>query len=277
MNFDPLSDTSSPRYAYESDEEDELNPLLNVSTPRLADVSIRGYKQCSDTSHAVIIASGEAGAVWAQGVDLGERCGEIVVNELTVGLIFSPAWTDAIVIVSEASLTLPAWAMHSYASTIVDFFKPTLLLLLDSYAAPVYIDTKPLDAVQAPVRYLRTSGKALPAPISPFAPPNLIQATAAAYASLASLPASQIDAILFLLPSPRVPIPRGRDITRSLHGSETSGQYSDWPESALQEVHQSIAGLAGARGIPPWKGSETLPKQLEVRHLSDIGDGGMYM
>jgi len=277
MNVDFLGDTSAHRYAYESDDEDQLNPLSKRPVQRIARVSIQGDHHPGDCREVVIVASGEAGKVWAQGAQLGEQRAAIVVDDLTVGFIFLPSWSDAVVIVSETSETLPTWAMRPYAEAIITFYEPTRLLLLDAYPAPTYISPEPLEAYRAPVRYVRTHGKIAPSPfLMPFLPPNLIHATSAAFVSFAVLPTSRMESILFLLPSQHIPIPRGNDISSSPHTSEDT-EGSMWSETMMQQVHGCLAELSGVRGAAPWQGGALLLKRSEIRRRGDIGDGGMYM
>lgn len=94
-----------------------------------------------------------------------------------VGLAFCPEWTGSVVIVSEVTTRLPVWAMHQYASAILDALQPTkyvvLILfarcdlidsrcmtartsLLDSYPVPSYITAEPVPYHEAPIRYLAT-------------------------------------------------------------------------------------------------------------------------
>lgn len=109
----------------------------------------------------------------------------------------------------------------------------------------------------------------------PFLPPNLIQATSAAFAAVAALPTSQMDAMLLLLPSKHIPLPRGNDISSSPHVSEDMNS-SVWSEAMMRQVHGCLAELSGVRA-PPWQGDTLLLKQSGTRRRGDIGDGGMYM
>ncbi|KAI9465652.1 hypothetical protein BJY52DRAFT_1241706 [Lactarius psammicola] len=277
MNVELLSDTAAPRYGYESDEEDQLNPLLNRPIQRPTRVSIQGYPTSDHPPEVVIIASGEAGKSWAQGAQLGEERAVINVDGLAVGYIFLPSWSDAAVIVSETSASLSTWEMHTYAEGIISFFNPKWLLLLDVYSVPLYVNQAPLETYRAPVRYLRTRSGATPAPfLVPFSPPNLIQATCAAFASIAALPTSQMEAILLLLPSPYISIPQGHNVPPS---PSTDKNGSIWSETILQEVHICLAQLSGTRAPQSWHsaGRVALPKQLGIKRRGDIGDGGMYM
>ena len=79
-----MSDTPAPRYSYESDEEDQLNPLFNRSMQRPTRVSIQGCSSSDRPPGVVIIASGEAGKAWAQGAQLGEQRAVVIVDDLAV-------------------------------------------------------------------------------------------------------------------------------------------------------------------------------------------------
>ncbi|KAI0290932.1 hypothetical protein B0F90DRAFT_464266 [Multifurca ochricompacta] len=274
-----LHDTSAPRYAYESDEEDQLNPLSSGCEQKTArvSISIKGLAHSQGTAKAVVIASGQAGNAWARGAQLGEQRAAVLVDNIIVALIFLPSWSDAVVIISETSATLPAWVMRPYAEAIVHFYKPSRLLLLDTYPFPTCIKPQPLDIYHAPVCYLRTQGKAAPASfLSPYWPPNLIQMTCAAFTSIAALPTSQMEAILLLLPSPRIPTSRGHDI--SLIPNTPEDIYNViWPDSILQKVHICLGELCELRGPSSWQSGIVPSKLPGTKRRGDIGDGGMYI
>lgn len=84
QNVELLSDTAAPRYGYESDDEDQLNPLFNRPIQKPTSVSIQGYPSSDHPPEVVIIASGEAGKAWAQGAQLGKQQAAVVVDGLTV-------------------------------------------------------------------------------------------------------------------------------------------------------------------------------------------------
>ncbi|KAH9956164.1 hypothetical protein BC827DRAFT_1233173 [Russula dissimulans] len=275
MNVDFLGDTSAHRYAYESDEEDQLNPLSRPSVQRSPRISIQGNTHPGKYVETVIIASGEVGKAWAQGIQLGKQHAAILVDDSMIGLVYLPSLSDAAIIVSEASGTLPTWAMRPYAEAILSIYKPKRILLLDSYPVPTYISSEQLEAHRAPVRYLSTRGKTVPSlPAVPFSPPNLIQSTSAAFTSAVALPPSQTEAILLLLPSQRTPIPRGNDVSFSPHTSENTNGFI-WSEAMMRQVHECLVVLSGVRA-PVWQEGTVLLKQPE-RRRSDIGDGGMYL
>jgi len=277
QSVDFLNDTSANRYAYESDDEDQLNPLTRHLVQRTARITIQGDAHPGISVETIIVASGEAGKAWYQGAQLGEQRAAVMVDDSTVGFIFLPFWSDVAVIVSEVSKTLPTWAMRPYAEAIVGTYNPKRLLLLDVYSAPSYISPEPLEVSHAPVRYLRTHGKTAPDSfLVPFLPPNLIQATSAAFASIAALPTSQMDAVLLLLPSRFTTLPRGNDISSAPHVSEEMNT-SYWSETMMRQVHGCLVELSGVRAPADWQGDGLLLKQLETKRRGDIGDGGMYM
>jgi hypothetical protein len=110
----------------------------------------------------------------------------------------------------------------------------------------------------------------------PLLPPNLIQSTCAAFVSIAVLPTSRIEAILLLLPSQHISIPRGIDISSSPHVPEDMNR-SIWSETMMRQVHGCLIDLSGVRDPVSWQGGALLLGQSEIRRRGDIGDGGMYM
>lgn len=145
QDIDPLGDAVPPRHAVESDEEeDEFNPLSSNRKLQAAedvDVKITGDIR---NNRALVILTGDAGNFWSKGVVLGERKGAVMLNNVQVrsflcschveimnnaprkvGLIFHPSWTNATLLVSEATTRLPTWAMYKYAKSIIDSLKPS--------------------------------------------------------------------------------------------------------------------------------------------------------
>lgn len=85
----------------------------------------------------------------------------------------------------------------------------------------------------------------------PFAPPNLLQTTAAAFLNIVSLPASdQPSALVILLPSSisAIVAPSGANV-RSTSTKLVSADEEDWPVSMLQSVHAVAVGQE-SRWIP---------------------------
>lgn len=154
MDIHNNTDNNPPRHAVESDDEDEFNPIQPTQDIPQLDIKLLGDVP---VQHNLVVATGDPGAFWARGADLGEQTGAVAVNGVQVGLVFNPPWTAANVIVSEALSRLPVWAMHPYAQTIVDTLKPTGVALLDEYAVPSYISSSPVSVNDAPIRYLSTT------------------------------------------------------------------------------------------------------------------------
>lgn len=167
------------------------------------------------------------------------------------------------------------------------------LLLLDVYPTPLYISTERLEAYDAPVRYLRTSGTTPPVSswyvmlmflivshkdpsFMPFSPPNLIQATCAAFASIATLSAAQAEIILLFLPSRHMSIPQGNDISSSPHTSRDMND-SIWSVAMMRRVHTCLTKESATKDPAPWQGESVFLKQSEIKRRGDIGDGGMYI
>jgi hypothetical protein len=84
---DFLSDTSANRYAYESDDEDQSNPLTHHAVQRIARITIQGDAHPGKSVETVIVASGEAGKAWAQGAQLGEQRAVVSVDDSTVACL----------------------------------------------------------------------------------------------------------------------------------------------------------------------------------------------
>lgn len=117
------TDNNPPRHAIESDDEDESNPLQPLQPAATKPVvKLLGNVPAQ---RSLVVASGDPGAFWARGADLGEQTGAVAVNGMEIGLVFNPGWTKANVIISEAFVRLPVWAMHAYAQFIIDGLQPT--------------------------------------------------------------------------------------------------------------------------------------------------------
>ncbi|KAI0045793.1 hypothetical protein FA95DRAFT_1583281 [Auriscalpium vulgare] len=275
MNTDPLSDTTAPRYAYESDEEeDEHNPLSQSSKgPAELDIKIIGLPEGSSSGGTLVVASGDAGKFWAAGANLGEQKGAAYVNSVSIGMLFQPLWTKATVVVSEATTLLPIWAMHPYSEAVFNFLKPATVVLLDSYAVPSYVTDRPLSYDDSPVRYLLTHGSTSPNPkYAPFEPPNLLQTTSAAFASIISR-TPETSATILLLPSPNIPRPRKSELDSSDHPSSYDSDAT-WSPATLQDVHSTLFSDDPAQQWVDKGGRKTV---AAARRTGDVGEGGMYM
>ncbi|THH11628.1 hypothetical protein EW146_g7979 [Bondarzewia mesenterica] len=280
MDTDPLKDTTAPRYAVESDdEEDEINPLPHGGKPENTEFKIefKGLPSASKLGGSLVVASGEAGKFWSKGASLGEQQGAVYVNQFQVGLLFRPSWTKATILVSEVTTSLPIWAMNQYAQAVIDYFKPTNIALLDTYPVPVYITARPVPYHEAPVRYLDTSATTPPIEGSElFAPPNLIQTTSAAFMSIiavSSQMASQTPPVLksslVILPSPHVPRPRLPDLAKP-NVSSIYDEDMSWQAATLREVDRGIFGMFGESVGRTWEKKE---KERPAARRGDAGEG----
>ncbi|OJA07802.1 hypothetical protein AZE42_03420 [Rhizopogon vesiculosus] len=250
---DPLADALPPRYAIESDDEDEYNPL---STRQPADavsivhVIIEGQ---FTTGHPLVIASGPAGKFWADGANLGEQQGTILVNNIQVGSLFKPSSTRAVVLVSEATTALPLWSMNKYANGILDHLRPSAISILDMYAVQNYISSALVPVHEVSVRYL-SLGNIFLDPFHPFAPPNILQCTAAAFMSAMNIRTLSSDqgngGVILLLPSPEIP----RTVPSKLSPSGLSRSSGDqgWPVEMMMEVNERLFEVVGAKPLSTW-------------------------
>ena len=88
-DWDPLADIAPPRYAYESDDEDETG-LSGPTTAevREAEVTFSSSPEESEMkTHqggVMVIATGDVGVAWARGANLGEQVGQVNVNQHAV-------------------------------------------------------------------------------------------------------------------------------------------------------------------------------------------------
>ncbi|KAA1477845.1 hypothetical protein DENSPDRAFT_845051 [Dentipellis sp. KUC8613] len=296
MDTDPLSETTAPRYAVESDdEEDEFNPLPHresSSASTQLSIVFKGLPESEKPGGSLVVASGDAGRHWAKGAELGEQIGAVFVNETQVGMAFKPSWTNATVLVSEVTTSLPVWAMHDYAKTVLDHLKPVEIALLDTYSVPVYITPEPVPYYQAPVRYLRTGGSSAPNPrFQPFSPPNLLQSTTASFMSLVyvstatsqSLSATSpplVSATAILLPSPRIPRPRPSELQPSNVSLiyEEDEAAAEWDAGTMQEVQRAAFEVVGEQPKVEWDASKAERRGGGgKRRRGDVGEGSMYI
>ncbi|KAK7062569.1 hypothetical protein VNI00_000057 [Paramarasmius palmivorus] len=280
MDFDPLSDAGPSRYAVESDEEDEYNPLQTGSSkseePVEFQIKVVGQ---SPKSRPLVVAFGDAGKYWAKGAELGEQTGAIMVNNVQVGLIFNPSWTEATIVVSETFTRLPVLAMADYASTLVDEVTPQRVTILDIYPASTYISPVAIPTHDAPIRYL-SSQPVKDNTLALFEPPNLIHSTTSA-ALLSYLTTQQIktQAALILLPFPRVPAPPPKDLKSSDFSHLTEDEYQ-WTLEMMNRAHKTLIGFATGQGtVSDWqKPKHSKPAAgAQASSRSTVGEGGMYI
>ncbi|TEB29600.1 hypothetical protein FA13DRAFT_1734377 [Coprinellus micaceus] len=321
---DPLADTAAPRYAIESDEEeDEPNPLrTSVAAPaKTPEIKIIGLDE-STHGRPLIIASGRAGAFWARGANLGEQQGGVYVDKIQVGLLFTPSSLSPpsspapITLISSPFSPLPLSLQHPYASFVLSTLRPSRVALLDTYSAPAYASEASSHLHDAPVRFISiwagadedpdrevegTEGWKKRLDVHPFAPPNLLQSTTAAFllalqvSSLSSSPSSSPSTTnspptALLLPSLQYPTPPPKALLPSSSSSSffsgSSPEYEDhedtWPAQLMSSISRSLLELVGVAGAnAEWKvgarrGEGERAPPVAVRR-SEVGEGGMYL
>ncbi|KAJ7653303.1 hypothetical protein DFH06DRAFT_1205270 [Mycena polygramma] len=251
MDTDPLADSVPPRHAIESDEEeDEYNPLRpQPSLPTPIDVQLVGTVPPSPAT-GLIVAAGGVGKYWARGADLGEQIAAVMVNEIQVGLLFRPSWTQAVVLVSEVTTRLPLWAMHPYARAVLEKLQPKNFALLDTYAVSAYISDDRIALSDAPLRFLSTDppATALTSAAEPFAAPNLVQSAAAAFVALRA--ERTAPATLILVPTPHIAPPAPRALAPS--------DFSHWDDPApwvpapVRTAHGLLFAALGKQPTRAW-------------------------
>ncbi|KAG6376617.1 hypothetical protein JVT61DRAFT_1600 [Boletus reticuloceps] len=288
----PLADAPPPRYAVESDDEDEYNPLSppTRSDQSPAEISVE-FKSIYDipSKKPLVFASGEAGVSWAKIVNLGEQQAGIYVNKLQVGLLFRPSWTSAIIVVSEAETRtrLPLFAMTAYTTAIIGRLQPTYVAILDSYPTQLYISPRVISRENAPIRYLSLGKKpVLDSDLELFAPPNLLQSTTASLLnelflrSISEDPARRSTAII--LPSPKVAPPP----PTTFDGKGVAGDFSDtnWDRETLERAHKWLFAIIGQevdesslRGHTESEPRPAVSAGMARAILGEIGEGGMYI
>ncbi|KAF7377769.1 Membrane-bound transcription factor site-2 protease-like [Mycena sanguinolenta] len=252
MDTDPLADSVPPRHAIESDEEeDEYNPLrpeTNLATP--IDVQVVGTVTPVPVA-GLVVCTGSIGKYWARGAELGEQVAAVMVNKIQVGLLFQPKWTKAAVLVSEVTTRLPLWGMHPYARTVLEALKPKSVAYLDTYAVSTYISDSRLAYPDAPLRFLTTDtpSTALTSAAQPFAAPNLVQSTSAAFVALRA--EHSASATLLLVPAPYVTPPAPRDLAPSdfSHWDDPS----PWAPTTVRTAHALLFAALGEQGTQTWK------------------------
>jgi hypothetical protein len=80
---DPLAESLPPRYAIESDDEDEFNPLNQNKPPAEPEIQVKITGNIPRNVN-LIVASGIAGRTWARAVTTEEHSGQVTVNGVQV-------------------------------------------------------------------------------------------------------------------------------------------------------------------------------------------------
>lgn len=282
MEIDPLADALPPRYAIESDDEDEYNPLTTQRADEGPNVNIKIESQIT-AGCPLVIASGLAGNFWADGADLGEQQGAIFVNNTQVGLLFKPSSTRAVVLVSEVTTALPLWSMNKYVNDILDRLQPSAISILDVYSIQSYISSELLPVYGASVRYLSLGNISLN-PFQIFAPPNILQSTSAAFMSamnIRTLSSSyQSNAVILLLPLPEI----ARTAPSKLSTSRLSRPSRDqaWSVEMMVEVDERLFRMVGAKRSGTWAlrsmpAGSAFGLSKKRQNFAEVGEGSMYI
>jgi hypothetical protein len=280
MEIDPLADALPPRYAIESDDEDEYNPLTTQRADQVPIVNIKIELEGQFTAGCpLVIASGPAGEFWAHSANLGEQQGAIFVNNFQVGSFFNPSSTRAVILVSEATTTLPLWSMNKYVNDILDRLQPSAISILDVYSIQSYISSELLPVHEAPVRYLSIRNISLD-PFQKFTPPNILQSTSAAFMSamnIRTLSLLRHNAVVLLLPSPEIP----RTAPSKLSSSRPSGDQA-WSTEMMVEVDEKLFGAVNTKRSGAWALRSTpagsaFGLSKKKQNLAEVGEGSMYI
>ncbi|KAG1717893.1 hypothetical protein EDB19DRAFT_1074764 [Suillus lakei] len=282
MEIDPLADALPPRYAIESDDEDEYNPLTTQRADQVPIVTIKIEGQFTP-GYPLVIASGPAGDFWADGAGLGEQQGAVFVNNIQVGSLFKPSSTRGVVLVSEATTALPLWSMNEYANDVLDRLQPSVISILDMYSVQSYISSELLPMHEAPVRYLSLREKSLDH-FHMFAPPNILQSTSAAFMSAINIrtlsSSHQNNAVILLLPSPEIP----RAAPSKLSPNRLSRPSGDqaWPVEMMVEVNERLFEIVGAKRSGTWalrgmSAGSAFSVSKKRQNLAEVGEGSMYI
>jgi len=196
-----------------------------------------------------------------------------------VGLVFCPAWTKALVIISEASTRLPWWAMFRYALVILDTLKPSRVALLDTYPVTTYITPHPTPVQDDRILYLSTTSppSSLKSNSSPFSPPNLLQSTSASFLCILSTSHAPSQGTAIVVPSPYVPQPPPKVLSPS-NFSHLSQDRFEWSKNVINTAQELLFSTINEPAPPKWEymeGQEVL--MVGKKRQSEVGEGGMYI
>lgn len=216
-----------------------------------------------------------------------EKVGEVLMNGIAVGGLYTPSLTSSLVLASEVGVRLPVWAMNVYAKAILDEFQPSSVFILDTYAAPAYIADS-LNALpqSAPIRYLRTTAakstsKTTLDPARPFAPPNLLQSTTAAFLSILNFGYPQTPGTAILLPAQHMPHPTPKDLTVSSLNYPSYDHLDEqgWDMELLVRAVQMILGESVPADVLLGSMSPKQRVALQGKRArgTEVGEGGMYI
>ncbi|KAL1744093.1 hypothetical protein HDZ31DRAFT_64444 [Schizophyllum fasciatum] len=286
-DVDPLGDAPAPRHAIESDEEeDEYNPLGERRATPNATTSVRVKFSSSliKPGQALAVITGPTSVLLLLSEE--DKQGEIEVNGTTVGTLYAPKYTSAVILASETTVRLPIWAMNAYVKTAIAELLPSSMNVLDTYAVPAYIiDASDASPRSAPIRYLRTPSAArqspsIPGSARPYAPPNLLQSTTAAFLSNLNFAYPDTPGTAVLLPAQHIAHPAPKDLTPSTLPSTDylSADYLDeqgWDAETLRTAVQMILGHEIPTDVLALRQRDALRGRRNI--AAAVGEGGMYI
>ncbi|KAJ2923451.1 hypothetical protein H1R20_g13645, partial [Candolleomyces eurysporus] len=237
-----MANTVPPRYAIESDEEeDEINPLRKRATSKGQAPSEITLKLVGDVlqNKPLVIASARAGAFWAKGATLGEQTGAVYVNQI-----------------------------QSLAARHLLF--PNLLLFAPhpphrrSHSIPFH-------------RGFADAQRSNPTILAPQTSSNPPRPHCSSNSASPTSPST-----LLLLPSPHLPIPPPKDLSPTNIPSSTSPEYEDtWPAEAMNIATDQLLSFIEVKPDEgfTWELNSKDAAAIVPPHKrrSEIGEGGMYL
>jgi len=277
METEPLQDTLPPRHQVESDEseDEDTYPLGREkrNAPQPVPVVQIEWLGPEEKHNALVVTSGEAGHQWLQGIKLGEAKGRLITNGVQTATIYTPDFADVFVVRLE--LRLPLYTIHPVTSMILGTLRPSSVIVIDSYPLPSYITSMP-SGLNPPIRFLCTST----VPNSPslhgterFAPPNIIQSTAASFLAMLESPVYAIPATLLLLPSAHLPSP----VPRELQARFGPDLREEWEASTLVKLHKVVCAILGKESSWQEAHLSSSRPRIKLSRKGDIGEGSMYI
>jgi len=90
MDTDPALDLHPPRYAVESDSEDEYDQNVHRPPRKAESHNIElSVDSAMPSGSKLLVLCGHAGDEWTRGIKLGEQVGRLLYEDLEVGLLYS--------------------------------------------------------------------------------------------------------------------------------------------------------------------------------------------
>lgn len=268
---DPLRDNLNPppRYQLESDSEDELGGGIygsgNILKPTHPQSPTHSFNLNGRIDGLIgkptIIGIGTAGSQFRRALSALSDSQDISIeaDDYQIGTASCLSTSHVYIHISSKVPTSIHWTLSRW---LLDTLKPTRLAIIDVYPTPAYISLTSMPHLAPPVRYLKTStpGLALSLPkpnlgnkLEGFCPPNLLGTQTLSSAILPSAQASllsggsslQEEAVLVLLPSPRIPLPAPKHLdTSALYDGLNLPEDSVWSAEELEATAAAV-GIEG--------------------------------